>query len=237
MRDMAEPRTRATLITTGIVLGASLTAGALTVLTRYVQREMRRRGYPSWNECQCELKTQPTVFQVWHSRHKQRGETIVTHEWGVYLTHPAQWQRHLLHSSAQVLAMLNPFGRYVEHIALRPQEARQYATLLHTGNAPDDTDENDQPESSYVAWRSEVLHFPRYLFDACTRRLYPAHIPRERLAQAQSLPAIWDPHSNLPLPLDGPLQKTPLSTRIDCIGWTPAQISYCTARVKPQRLP
>ncbi len=234
MMEMAETRPRTTLITTGLLLGAGVTAGVLTVLTRYVQQEIRRRGYPSWDECQCELKTQPTIFQVWHSRHKQRGETIVTHEWGVYLTRPAQWHRRFLHRSAQVLATLNPFGRHVEHIALRPQEARQYAALLHAGSSGEETDENEPPETPYVAWRSEVLHFPRYLFDACTRRLYPAHIGRERLAQAQSLPAIWDPHSNLPLPLDGPLQRTPLGTRIDCIGWTPAQISYCTARIKPQ---
>jgi hypothetical protein len=227
--------TRTALIAGSVTLGVA--AGSLTVLARHVRREIQRRGFPSWEECQCELKTQQTVFQVWHSHHEQRGETTVTHEWGVYLTHPAQWQRRLLHHSAQVLATLNPFRHYVEHIALRPQEARQYTTLLHTGSSteiqPEERAGDDTPES-YVVWRSEVLHFPRYLFDACVRRLYPAHIARERLPQAQALPAIWDSQSNIPLPLDGPLQNTPLGTRVDYIGWTPAQISYCTARLKPE---
>ncbi len=71
-------------------------------------------------------------------------------------------------------------------------------------------------------------------FLATIRRLYPTHIPQERMATAQPLPALWDPQSNLPLPTEGELLETPLGTRIDCIGWTPSQISYCTVRTKEE---
>ncbi|GCE17736.1 hypothetical protein [Dictyobacter kobayashii] len=51
-----------------------------------------------------------------------------------------------------------------------------------------------------MIWRREVLHFPRYLFDACLRRLYPVNVSSERLTREEGLPALWDPTSNLPLP-------------------------------------
>jgi len=223
-------KTRSTFISSSIALGAAV--GAVTALARYVRAEIARRGYSSWEECRCEFKTQRTIFQVWHSTHERRGETIVAQEWGIYLIRPAHWLRRFLHHSTQVIAVLNPTGRYVERILLTPQEAHQLAALLHTGPASEEADEPISPEQAYIAWRSEVLHFPRYLFDACVRRLYPAHIAAERLKQAEHLPVLWDPLSNLPLPTAGPHLVTPTGTRIDCIGWTPAQVSYCTARLK-----
>ena len=216
------------LIVSGALIGT--VAGAASLLGRYVQREIQRRGYPTWRECQCDFKTQDTIFQVWHSRHEQRGETIIAQEWGTYLVHPPTWLRALLHHSTQVLAVLNPFGHYIERVTLSPQQSYQFAAILHASATNEDLPEPTFKDDLYVIWRREVLHFPRYLFDAYLRRLYPVNVSSERLTQEESLPALWDPTSNLPLPNEGPLLETPVGTRIDCIGWAPAQISYCTMR-------
>lgn len=229
MKDKATMRSK--ILLTGVALG---TAATLTALGGYVRREIQRRGYPSWDDCRCDFKYKENIYQVWLSRHEQRGETVITEERGAYLAHPAQWVRQFLHYSAQAVATLNPRGRYVERITLSPQEAHQFAVLLHTAATSDDPEEALSLEGGHIVWRREVLHVPRYLFDIYVRRLYPAHIPQERKTQAQPLPAIWDPHSDLPLPTEGTLLETPNGTRIDYIGWTPTQISYCTARLTPQ---
>jgi hypothetical protein len=216
-----------TLTVTWTSLAIGATAGALTTLGGYVQREIRRRGYPTWEQCRCDFKSRHSIFQVWHGQHEQRGETIVAEEWGTLLRNPPQWLRRLLHHSSQVIATLNPRGNYVERVALSPQEAYQLAILLHTTSS----DEETASPGSNVVWKREILHAPRYLIDICVRRLYPAHIPPERVATAQPLPALWDPRSNLPLPAGGGVLETPTGTRIDCIGWAPSQVSYCTARL------
>lgn len=226
MIDIKKKRTA--FVLSSVVLATTATTAALL---RYVRREMQNRGYPSWDECRCDFKSQSTIFQVWNSHHEQRGETIVTHEWGIYLVKPAQWFRHLMHYSAQTLAILNPRNRYVERVTLSPQKAYLFAAMLHASISNEDLSEEFISDQSYIVWRREILHFPRYVFDACISRLYPAQVAPERFAQAEPLPALWDPASSLPLPSEGPLLETPPGTRIDCIGWTPSQIAYCTARV------
>ena len=213
---------------TWLSLAVGATAGTITTLGGYVRREIRRRGYPSWEQCRCDFKEQETFFSVWYSQHAQRGETIVAEEWGLRLTNPPQWLRRLLHHSSQVMATLNPRGNHVERVALSPQEARQLALLLQATSSSEET----VPESTHITWKREILYTPRHFFDKCIRRLYPTHIPTERLATAQPLPALWNPRTNLPLPTEGELLDTPLGTRIDCIGWTPSQISYCTIRTQ-----
>jgi len=225
-------RTRSMLILTSLALGT--TAGAITTLGRYVRREIGRRGYPSWDACRCDYKAKEYIFQVLHSRNERRGETVVSHEWGIYLLKPPLWLRRVLHHGAQIAATLNPSGRYVERITLSPQEAYQLAALLHKASSNEEPLEEPELEQARIVWRRELLHIPRYSFDVCIRRLYPAHISSERAAEAQALPAIWDPHSNLPLPTEGTLLETPTGTRIDYIGWTPVQVSYCTARLKQE---
>ena len=217
-----------TLTWISFVVGA--TAGALTTLGSYARSEIRHRGYPLWSNCKCDFKASPTIFQVWGSQHEQRGETIYTEEWGLNLSNPPQWLRRFLHDSAQVLAALNPIGNYVERVTLSPQEARQLAFLLHATSAEEDQEEEESSPFTHVVWRSEVLYTPHHLFDKCIRRIYPAHLPQERIANAQPLPTLWDPQTNLPLPTEGRLLETPTGTRIDCIGWASSQISYCTAR-------
>jgi hypothetical protein len=225
-RETTAGRKVLTLTWTSFVVGA--TAGALTTLGSYVRREIRRRGYPAWDRCRCDFKSQPTFFQVWHSQHQRRGETIFAEEWGILLSNPPQWLRRLLHHSSQVAAALNPRGNYVERVALSPQEAPRAPTRT-PARAPAPT------VRTHVVWKREILYAPRHFFDKCIRRLYPTHISQERIATAQPLPALWDPQSNLPLPTEGELLETPLGTRIDCIGWTPSQISYCTVRTKEER--
>ncbi|GAC1479328.1 MAG: hypothetical protein NVS2B12_34100 [Ktedonobacteraceae bacterium] len=95
-------------------------------------------------------------------------------------------------------------------------------------------EEDTSPANTHIVWKREILYAPRYFFDKCIRRLYPTQISQERIATAQPLPALWDPQSNLPLPTEGELLDTPIGTRIDCIGWTPSQISYCTVRTKKE---
>ena len=225
--EYAVARRVLTLTWTSFALGA--TAGAITTLSRYVSREIRRRHYPAWEECHCAFKSQDSIFQVLYSRHEQRGETVFAEEWGLTLSHPPQWLRRFLHHSSQVCATLNPGDTYVERVSLSPQEASKLASLLFAANSSEDA----LPEtSSHIIWRREILYSPRHLLDKCMRHLYPAHIPEERVATAEPLAALWDPRSNLPLPNEGELLETPEGTRIDCIGWTPAQISYCTARIK-----
>jgi hypothetical protein len=224
--------TRSLIVFSSVACAAS--AGALVTLIRYVRHEIRRRNYPSWEECQCDFKTQKTIFQVWHSRHEQRGETIVSEEWGIYLVKPGRWLRRFLHHSSQVIATLNPRNRYVERVTLSPQEAYLFAAILHARASNEDVDENFVGLQSYIVWRREVLHFPRHFFDACVRRIYPAHVSPERLAHAEHLPVLWDPTSSLPLPTESNLLDTPIGTRIDYIGWSPSQIAYCTARLANQ---
>ena len=219
---------RSLLLVTGTTL--SVATGATSLLIRYVRREIQRRGYPGWEECQCDFKNQETIFQVWHSRHEQRGETIVSQEWGTYLVHPPTWLRQLLHHSTQALAVINPLDRYIERVTLSPQQSYQFAGILHASTTNEDLPEPDFQNESYVVWRREILHVPRYLFDACLRRLYPVNLPPARVSDVEALPVLWDPANNLPLPNEGPLLDTPVGTRIDCIGWAPAQIAYCTVR-------
>ncbi len=220
--------TRGAILLTAVAVGAA--ASVLTTLGQYVRYEIQRRGYPSWDTCRCDFKENDTIFQVWYSRHERRGETIVAHEWGSYITQPAPWLRRLLHHSSQVMATLNPRNRYLEHVTLSPQEAYQFARLLSSTSADDD-EEEPILTNARIVWRHEILHFPGYPFGVCTRRLYPAHIPEERAQDAQPLPALWDPYRDLPLPSEGTLLDTPVGTRVDYIGLTPSQISYCTARL------
>jgi hypothetical protein len=211
-----------------------VTTSALAALLRYTRQEIQRRGYPSWEDCRCDFKSQNTIFQVWYGQHKQQGETIISQEWGLYLVRPPQWLRRLLHHSTQFIAALKPYGRYLERVTLSPQESYQFASILHARTINEDLPDELPDERSYVTWRREVLHFPRYLFDAFLRRLYPTHIAPDKFAEADGLPALWDSVSDLPLPTEGTLLEVPEGTRIDCIGWSPSQISYCTARLTPQ---
>jgi hypothetical protein len=219
------------LIVSGIAFGS---LAALAALGSFLQREIQRRGYPSWGICRCDFKHKQAFHQVWYSRHERRGETIVIEERGPYLAHPAQWLRRLLHHSAQILAVLNPGGRYVERITLSPQETRTFAAMLYTASSGEALDEETTQKEGQIAWRREILHVPNHFFDAYLRRLYPVHLSQERQEQAAPLPVLWDPHNDLPLPSEGPLLETPNGTRIDYIGWTPSQISYCTARLTPR---
>jgi hypothetical protein len=216
-------------------LFGSLFLSAATAATiqfvRAIRHEIVQRGYPSWHECHCDYKHQPVIFQVWHNETGQQGETVVSHEWGIYLVHLPRWIRYVLHHAAQVFAVLNPSGRYLERILLTPQEAYQFALLLHTRTTNEDLPEPPPEERPYVAWRREILHSPRYLFDANIRRLYPAYISRLQPERAEALPILWDHTHNLPLPTEGSLLETPIGTRVDLIGWSNAQISYCTARI------
>jgi hypothetical protein len=220
-------QTRSTIILSSAVLAS----GALVSLIGYARREIQRRGYPSWNECRCDFKLQQVIFQVWHSHHEQRGETIVAQEWGVYLINPPQWLRQLLHYSTQFITVLKPDGSHFERVTLSPQESYQFASILHASTTNEDLPELPQEEREYITWRREILHFPRYFLDAYLRRLYPVHIAPHQVAQTEGLPALWNPISNLPLPSEGTLLDVPDGTRVDCIGWSPSQISYCTARL------
>jgi len=219
---------RRIFISVWAAIAAGAVAGTIATLGAHARREIRRRGYPSWDACHCDFKSEASIFQVWHSHHKQRGETIVAQEWGLRFSNPPQWLRRFLHHSSQVLAALNPLGGYVERVTLSPQESRQLATLLRA-SSPDEEHSNT---SGQLVWRREILHAPQRVFDRYSRCLYPVQLPQERIAAAQPLPTIWDPQTNLPLPIEGALLTTPIGTRIDCIGWTPSQISYCTARLE-----
>ncbi|MBO0778780.1 MAG: hypothetical protein J2P37_08120, partial [Ktedonobacteraceae bacterium] len=143
------------------------------------------------------------------------------------------WLRRLLHHGSQILAALTPIGHHVERVMLTPQEARQFALMLYSSSAGEEEAEEYAEENSHIIWRHEVLHVPRHPFDAYTRRLYPIHVSHERSQQSEPLPTLWDPQNNLPLPSEGALLETPPGTRIDSIGWSPSQISYCTARLNP----
>jgi len=227
-REPAAKHSMLTLTWASFVVGT--TAGAVLTLGSYVRREIRRRGYPSWERCHCDFKARESFFQVWHSQHEQRGETIFAEEWGTHLSNPPQWLRRFFHHSSQVLAALNPGGNYVERVVLSPQEALQLASLLRTTSSEEET----PPLNAQIVWRREILYAPRHFFDKCIRRLYPVHIPAERIEAAQALQALWDPQSNLPLPAGEELLETPLGTRIDYIGWSPSQISYCTVRTRDE---
>ena len=213
----------------GIFLSAATAATIRFV--HFIRHEIVRRGYPAWHECHCDYKQQPIIFQVWHNETAQQGETVVSHEWGIYLVHLPQWIRRILHYTAQTFAILNPSGRYLERILLTPQESYQFALLLHARTTNEDIPEPPPEERPYVVWRREILHSPRYIFDANIRRLYPAYISRLQSERAEALPILWDHAHNLPLPTEGTLLETPIGTRVDLIGWANAQISYCTARI------
>lgn len=224
MKD--RPTTPKLIVLTGIALSV---AGALTRLSSYANQEMRNRNYPSWEDCRCDFKAKRTIFLVCYSRHRQQGETIISQEWCIPLHDPPTWLRRVLHHSAQLGAIFNPTNQYVERILIHPQQAQQFALQPHATT----NEENMIPESQegpYIIWRREVLHIPRHLLDVYTRRLYPVQISWERQREEQALPALWDATSNMPLPSEGTLLDTPTGTRIDYIGWTPSQISYCTAR-------
>src|SRR5947209_7680971 len=122
-REPAAKHSMLTLTWASFVVGT--TAGAVLTLGSYVRREILRRGYPSWERCHCDFKARESFFQVWHSQHEQRGETIFAEEWGTHLSNPPQWLRRFFHHSSQVLAALNPGGNYVERVVLSPQEALQ----------------------------------------------------------------------------------------------------------------
>ncbi|GAC1360367.1 MAG: hypothetical protein NVS2B12_09090 [Ktedonobacteraceae bacterium] len=225
-------KTQSTLLVAGAVVAAA--AGTLAGLLGYARQQMQRRGYPSWEECRCDFKLQRIIFQVWHSRHQQRGETIVTQEWGIYLVSPPQWLRQFLHHITQFITAIRPGERYLERVTLSPQESYQLASILHASTTNEDLPELPPEERAYITWRREVLHLPRYAFDTYMRRLYPAHVAPDQFAQAEGLPALWDPASNLPLAIEGTLLDVPAGTRVDCIGWSPSQVSYCTARLEPE---
>ncbi len=225
MRDRS--RTRQLVILSGIALSS---VGMLSTLNHYIRREMKKRDYPSWDMCRCNFKLQKTIFLVYHSRHKQRGETVVSQEWGIPLNDPPYWLRRFLHTGAQLGAILNPYGRYVERVLLNPQQAQHFAVQLLATSENEEISRVGKPDSFYVIWRREVLHVPRHAFDAYTRRLYPVQVSQQRSTQAEPLPALWDAMHGLPLPGGGTLLDMPTGTRIDYIGWTPSQISCCTVR-------
>jgi hypothetical protein len=214
------------LILSGVALSA---ASAFVVLNQYVSREMKNRGYPAWNQCRCSFKARRTIFLIYHSRHKQQGETFISQEWSIPLHNPPVWLRRALHHCAQVIAVLNPTHHYVERVLLVPQKAQQFALEPHPITSEEESSIMEQQMGASIIWRDEVLHVPRHFFDVYTRRLYPVYIPWER--QAQALPALWDASSNMPLPLEGTLLDAPTGMRFDYIGWTPLQIAYCTARI------
>src|ERR1700676_551149 len=109
MKRTSEARQRL-LTLTWLSFAVGATARTLTTLGSYVRGEMRRRGYPSWEQCHCDFKAKETIFQVWHSQHEQRGETIFAEEWGLQLTKPPQWLRRLLHPTSQPTPTPNPRG-------------------------------------------------------------------------------------------------------------------------------
>src|SRR2546425_10676333 len=111
---------RGQFIIAGMALGS---VAMLAALGEHVRREVQRRGYPSWEACHCDFKHKQNIYQIWFSRHEQRGETVVVEERGIYLVNSTLWLRRFLHSSAQILAILNPRNRYVERVLLSPQEA------------------------------------------------------------------------------------------------------------------
>lgn len=220
-------RTSTLLISAAAALGA---AGVLAKVNRYVRTEMQRRGYPSWDACRCNFKSQNVIFLVCHSRHQQRGETVVSQEWGFPVINPPSWLRRILHYSAQVSAILNPANRYVERALITPQEAQQFAHIVQSASTNEEINEASTQQEAFVIWRREVLHVPTRALDDYTRRLYPVHVAPRDSETLPSLPVLWDPSSQLPLPSEGVLLETPTGTRIDYIGWTPSQISYCTTR-------
>ncbi|MBO0795385.1 MAG: hypothetical protein J2P36_31205, partial [Ktedonobacteraceae bacterium] len=144
-----------------ILILTTLTA-AFLALGAYIRREIARRGYPSWDACRCNFKTKNTIYLVWHSHNEQRGETIVSHEWGLPLTGAPLWLRRLLHHGSQILATLTPIGHHVERVMLTPQEARQFALMLYSSSAGEEEAEEYAEENSHIIWRHEVLHVPRH---------------------------------------------------------------------------
>jgi hypothetical protein len=192
---------------------------------------MKQRRYPTWDECHCNFKAQKLIFLVYHSRHEQRGETVVSHEWGIPLSDPPAWLRRILHYSAQASAILNPTRRYVERLMITPQKAQQFALTPQTTSVGEESTQAQTRKDAFIIWRREVLHVPRHALDAYTRRLFPVEVLSRQSEQLPSLPVLWDPASKLPLPLEGGLLDAPTGTRFDCIGWTPAQVSYCTVRL------
>lgn len=217
---------RKLFVLTGVAFSA---ASAFTILNQYVSREMKKRGYPTWQQCRCDFKVQRTIFLIYRSHHRQQGETFISQEWSIPLYDPPAWLRCALHHCAQIIAILNPTRRYVERVLLAPQKAQQITLEPRPITSDEEGTVIEQQAGAYIIWRREVLHVPHHFFDVYTRRLYPAYISYEQ--QAQALPVLWDTTGNMPLPLEGTLLDAPTGTRFDYIGWTPSQIAYCTARI------
>jgi hypothetical protein len=196
-------------------LGTSVVlAGALALYTR---RQMVRRGYPSWDACRCRFKLDEGFFQVWHSWSEQRGETLVEHEFGINITHPPQWLRRALHYSAQLCAICNPLQRYVERVDL-PGVAAPHAPA--------------EP-----AWQKEITGWPRGAIGTVTAEMRPiagASAAASPSPSGATVRAFLDPRSRQYVLKNCCSLQAPAGTRVDFIGWTPAQISYCTARLHPQ---
>ncbi len=57
---------------TWVNLLAGAAAGVLTTLGSYAQREIRHRRFSLWEQCLCDFKFSPAIFQVWYSQHEQR---------------------------------------------------------------------------------------------------------------------------------------------------------------------
>ncbi|GHO44985.1 hypothetical protein [Ktedonospora formicarum] len=223
---------RSNLLFTGFALAAT---AMTTTLVRYVHHEIQRRGYPSWEECQCDFKRKQAFFQVWHSRHQRRGATIVTQEWGTHLINPAPWLRRAFHHGSQALAVLNLGNHYVERVTLNPQEARNFVRSLQSESEEPESSVAELTEQHQMVWRREILHVPTHLFDPYIYRLYPVPVRIKDERQAHELPVLWDTNSDMPLTVEGPLLETPRETRIDYIGWTSSQVAYCTARVEKRK--
>ena len=66
---------RSGFIYSGMAVAATV---GLVALGSYVNSEVRRRGYPSWETCRCDFKHKQNIYQVWFSRHERRGETRET---------------------------------------------------------------------------------------------------------------------------------------------------------------
>jgi len=180
----------------------------------YVRWQAANRGYPSWDECRCRFKLDDGFFQVWHSWSEQVGDTLVEHEFGINITHPPQWLRKALHYGAQVCSILNPLQRYVERVDL-PGTFASHAT--------------DVP-----AWHKEITGWPQGAIGVVTTRMRPA--VSASTAPSSSVPdttvrAFLDPRSQRYVLKNCCSLQAPAGTRVDFIGWTPAQIAYCTARL------
>lgn len=192
------------------LLSAMVALGGALAL--YVRRQIVVRGYPSWDDCRCRFKLDEGFFQVWHSWSEQRGDTLVEHELGINITHPPRWLRQALHYGAQLCSVLNPLQRYVERVDLPGGSATE------------------------PAWRKAVVEWPQGAVGVVTTELRPIanEVLRPFSAEGEPDPivrAFRDPRRQQYVLKNCCSLQTPTGTRVDFIGWTPAQISYCTARL------